>query len=309
MRPSTIQQIEYQNLTWVNVTKTSQVEIKYLEETYNFHPLHLADCLSPVQRPKLDFGKNYLFLVLTFPIYRRKTREIVPSEIDFFIGQNFLITVHHNELPPLINFFNTCQIDREQQKKYFSNDPVHLLYEILKKLFLYCTPILETLQSNLASLESHIFRGYERQMVREILIVKRNIINLRHIMQVHRSVINKFIKQKQESFLLGDLKIYFEGLIETVNELWDNLESMRQTIDALEQTNNALISFRLNDIIKILTIISVIIMPLSLLVNLFSMSLKYIPLVNYPAAFWMILSLLIFIFLALFYFFKRKRWL
>ncbi len=309
MPPPTIQQIECQGLTWVNVSKTGQEEIKYLEETYGFHPLHLTDCLSPVQRPKLDSDKDYLFLVLLFPIYRRRTREIIPSEVDFFIGPNYLVTVHNNELAPLINLFNICQISSGQQKKYFIENPAYLLYEILNKLLLYCTPIIDTLQASLTSLETHIFQGYERQMVKEILVVKRSIINFRRIMQVHHSIINKLIVRTKTFFSLGEFKPYFENLIEMTNEIWDNLENMRQTINALEETNNALISFRINDIIKVLTIISVIILPLSLMVNIFSMNLKYIPLANHPTAFWIILGILIIVFLNLYYFFKKRRWL
>ncbi len=309
MQPPTIQQIESEGLTWINVIKTGPDEMKHLEETYGFHPLHLADCLSPAQKPKLDYGENYLFLVLLFPVYRRKTREIVSTEVDFFIGSNFLVTVHNNELPPLINFFNICQISSSQQKKYFTENPAHLLYEILNKLLFYCTPILDTLQYSLSSLEYNIFRGYERRMVREILVIKRSIINFRRIVQVHRTVIYKFIRQTKKFFSLGELKPYFEDLIEIANEIWDNLENMRQTSEALEQTNNALISFRMNDIIKILTIISVIILPLGLLANIFGMSLKYIPLASHPAAFWIILGILIVTFVGLFSFFKKKRWL
>jgi magnesium transporter len=309
MQPQTIQQIKGQNFTWTNITKTGQDEIRYLKETYGFHPLHLADCLSPAQRPKIDFGENYLFLVLLFPVYRRKTREIIPAEIDFFIGPNFLISVHNNELPPLINLFNTCQADLNQLKKHLGQSPVHLLYKILNELLFYCFPILDTLQYSISDTEQHIFKGFERRMVREILIIKRSIINFRRIMQVHRSVIHKFIVQTRIPIQLGELKPYFENLIETTNEIWDNLENMLQTIEALEETNNALISFRLNDIIKILTIISVIIMPLGLLVNIFGMSLKYMPLADYPAAFWIIISILLIMFLGLFYFFKRKKWL
>lgn len=306
---STIQQIKCPNFTWLNVTKTSQNEIKYLKERYGFHPLHLADCLSPAQRPKLDFGENYLFLVLIFPIYQRKTREISPSEVDFFIGPDFLISVHNNELSPLINFFNECQIGPSQEKEYLNKEPTYLLYEILNRLLLSCLPILNTLQYSLSDAEKHIFQSFERRMVKEILTIKRNIINFRCIMQVHCSVINKFIVQKRIPLSLGNIKPYFEDLVEIANEIWDNLENMRQTINVLEQTNNTLISFRLNDIIKILTIISVIFLPLSLLVNLFGMSLKYIPLANSPAAFWVVISILLVVFLALLYFFKRKKWL
>jgi len=305
----TIQKIETKNLVWFNVTKTSEKEIEYLEKVFKFHPLHLADCLSPAQRPKLDVAPDYLFMVLVFPIYKRRERKIVASEIDFFISQNYLVTVHNNELAPLINFFNICQISESQKAKYFTGNPMLIVYEILNRLFIYCNPILDNLQIAVNSIERHIFKGYEKKMVKEILIIKRNIVNFRRIMQVHRVVINKLINHGEIFFSTSQIKLYFKNLIETTSEIWDNLENLKETIDALEQTNDALISFRLNDIMKILTIISVTVLPITLISSIFGMNLNYMPLKNNPVGFWIIVSILVVSFISLFIFFRKKRWI
>ena len=304
-----IQEIQTKNLTWINISRVSPEEMKYLEENFHFHQLHLADCLNPAQRPKLDVGKNYLFIVLTFPIYHRKTRQIISSEVDFFIGTNFLVTVHRNELTPLINFFNLCQISKSQQKKYFTGNPSVLLHKILDCLFSHCDPILETLQSSIDSIEENIFRGYERRMVKEILLVKRNIINFRRIMQAHESVIDKFIAKCELLFSIGQFTPYFLELKEKSGDIWDTLENLYQSIITLEQTNNSLISFRINDIIKILTTISVIILPITLIANIFSMNTRGIPFIDEPNSFWIVLGLMSIVFISLLIYFKSKKWL
>ena len=212
----TIQQIETKNLRWINVSRVTQEEMDWLERKFHFHPLHLADCLSPLQRPKLDVAPDYLFMVLLFPIYRRKTRKIISSEVDFFITSNLLVTVHHNELSPLINFFNLCQISKSQQKKYLTGNPAVLLYELLNRLLGYCNPILDNLNINVDTIEEHIFRGYERRMVREILIAKRNIVNFRRIMEVHHSIISKLVTKSERFFSPGQLKIYFKVTISSI---------------------------------------------------------------------------------------------
>lgn len=305
----TIQQIETKGLAWINVTRVGPDEMKYLEETFKFHPLHLADCLSPIQRPKLDVRPAYLFMVLLFPVYRRKTREIIPAEVDFFIGPNFLVTVHNNELSPLINFFNLCQISQSQQKKYFTDNPSLLLYEILSRLCNYCQPILDSLQLSTASIEEHIFKGYERRMVREILIIKRSIANFRRIMQVHQAILGKLLNKGEKFFPWNHLKAHFAEIIETTGDIWDTLENLFQTIDALEKTNNALISFRLNDVIKILTTISVTILPITLIASIFGMNLQYMPFTAQPAAFWIIIGMMIVTFSGLIWYFKKRQWL
>ncbi|MCH7759277.1 magnesium transporter CorA family protein [Patescibacteria group bacterium] len=309
MALKSIQKIETKNLTWVDISNVSPKEMKYLEKTFKFHPLHLTDCLSKIQRPKLNVASKYIFMVLLFPIYGRRTRKITSSEVDFFISSNYLVTVHRNELPPLINFFNLCKISKTQQNKYFTNTPAVLLYEVLNRLLEYCGPILDNLNLNINNIEEHIFQGYERRMVREILVAKTNTVNFRKIMQIHQNVISKLIEKIDLFFSVGKLKIYFEELIEATNDIWQNLETMNQTIEATERTNNSLISFQLNDIIKILTTISVIVLPITLIANLFGMNLKYMPISNHPLSFWLIIGLMGLAFLLTFYLFKKNKWL
>ena len=104
-------------LRWVNVTKPEKPELDYLAKEFKFHPLDIEDCISPAQHPKLDEYSHYLFLVLIFPIYNRKTKEIVPAEIDFFIGEKYIVTVHRSELFPLMQFFDDCKKDNDLQRR------------------------------------------------------------------------------------------------------------------------------------------------------------------------------------------------
>ncbi|MDA2936105.1 magnesium transporter CorA family protein [Patescibacteria group bacterium AH-259-L05] len=304
-----IQKIETKNLTWIDISRVGQVEMSYLEKNFGVRPLHASDCLSKIQRPKLASASKYIFMVLLFPLYHRKTRKITPAEIDFFISSHTLITVHRNELSSLINFFNRCQISKSQQEKYFTGSPATLLYEILNRLFSYCGPILDNIHLNTESIEENIFRGNEKRMVREILISKTNIVNFRKIMQVHRAIISKLIEKSSTFFSAGKLKAYFEELIETTEDIWQNLENMNQTIEALERTNNSLISYQLNDVIKILTTISVIVLPITLLASIFGMNLKFMPFIEHPLAFWLIVGLMGLAFLVIIFFFKKRKWL
>ena len=309
MNLPTIQQIKTKDFSWVDISRCSPEETKYLEQNFGFHPVHLSDCLSRIQRPKLDTTQKYIFMVLLFPVYSRKTRKVISSEIDFFISSDYLITIHRGELSPLINFFNFCKISQAQQQKYFSGNPSALIHEILNRLFSYCVPILDTLNINISSIEEHVFRGYEKKMVKEILIAKTNIVNFRKTMQAHRMVISKLLKKGNIFFSTGKYKIYFDELLETVDDIWGNLENLKQSIEAIEKTNNSLISFQLNDVIKILTTISVIILPITLIAAIFGMNLQFMPLANKPFSFWIIMGIMIVTFSVLFYSFKKKKWL
>ncbi len=305
-----IQKIETKNFIWVDVSNPGDKEMKYLKEKFDFDDFYIEDCKADTQRPKLNATNNYLFMVLLFPVYNKKTRKIRSSEVDFFISSDYLITVHRNELSPIMNFFNMCKISEEKRDKYFTNNPATLLYEILDRLLRYCGPIIDKLNLNISSIEEHIFQGYERRMVREVLVSKTNIINFRKIMQVHRRIISQLLDKSSLFFSTDKTKVYFEELIEKSNEIWQQLENMRQSISAIEQTNNSLISFQLNDIIKILTTISAIILPISLIVGILAMNLEYMPaFTKQPNSFWYIVGSLVLIFFSIIYLFKKKKWL
>ncbi len=122
----TIQKIDHNDIYWLNVAKQGEEEINHLRQNYKFHPLDLEDCLSPAQRPKLDEYDDYLFLIFTFPVYDEKTKEMVPAEIDFFIGQDYLITVHDNSIEQLKQFFNLCKNSQSARAQFMSKDPAIL---------------------------------------------------------------------------------------------------------------------------------------------------------------------------------------
>jgi len=309
MSPETIQKIETKDLQLINVSRVSKTEMDYLKKEFRFHQVHLEDCLAPYQRPKIDVYNNYIFMVLIFPLYKRKTREIISSEVDFFIGSNFLVVVHRNDLPPLINFLNACQTSKSKQEKYFTGNPSVLLYELLNQLLSSCAPILELLNDLIVDIEESIFRGYEKRMVKEILIAKRNIINFRRIMQVHRAVLTKLINKSEQFFSTGQLKLYFRELIETTSDIWEMLDNLNQSVDSIETTNNSLISYRLNDIMKLLAIVSVCILPVTLIASIYSMQMPNLPFINNPLIFPFLVFTMIIGIGVLVIIFKKKKWL
>ena len=125
-------------LTWINIEQPTERETEYLAQNYPFHPLDLDDCLSRIQRPKLDEYKDYLFLVLHFPVFNKEARVTTPSQVSIFIGENYLITLHKGELKPLVKLFRECQIDEESRQENFGQGSTYLLYRIVDRLVDYC---------------------------------------------------------------------------------------------------------------------------------------------------------------------------
>ncbi|MCR4280155.1 MAG: magnesium/cobalt transporter CorA [Candidatus Komeilibacteria bacterium] len=304
-----MRKIKTARLTWLDFEEFGIAEADYLRETYDFHPLDIEDCLSPSQRPKLDEYPNYIFMILTFPIYNREERSINSAEINFFIGPEYLITVNKRGLPPISKLFEQCQLNDTSREKFMDGNPTKLLYEILNRLQEYCFPMLDHISDDIDGLEKGIFRGRERQVVRHILSIRRNIVNFRKIMQAHRNVIRKLMTKNTKYFIPTSIDVYYANILEQTKDIWDILNNQKETIEALHSTNESLIYFQLNDIMRLLTIISVLIVPANLVASLFGMNTPLMPLVRHPYGFWMILGLMVIMILTLLIVFRKKRWL
>ncbi len=304
-------EIKANGLRWINIIDASKGEIDFLRNNFKFHPLDLEDCLTSGQRPKIEKYEDYIFLVLIFPVYNHKTREIEPSEIDFFISQDYIVTVHDSNLPPINEICSACQNDKIKKEKYLKQGSAYLLYEILNKLLCYCYPMLDHMSIDIHTIEKQIFAGYERKMLSELLITRRNITDYRKIMQAHKNTLKKLsnVLRNHTIEIKPRMIIYFNDLIELSKEIWDHLETFKESIEALQQTNESLISNRLNDIMKTFTTLSVIIFAMTLVATTFGIGAEDTPLVNMKLSFWIIVFLLMAVAGTMWQFFKKKKFL
>lgn len=312
---SSIQTIQCKNFRWIDIhcgNGNKSKGIKYLEENFNFHPLDIEDCISITHRAKCDQYEHYSFLILLFPFYDKKTREILTAEIDFFISKDYLITVHRDgNLKSFIEFFKSCQKNESEKEKYLSLPPEKLLYEIINRLYKDCAPMLDHISADIDNIEKQIFAGNEKEMVHEISIIRRNITDFRKIMQAHKNVIKKLTYSLQESplFAIQKTDAYYNNLIDHTKEIWDALENFKERIEALQETNESLIKFQLNDIMKILTIISVITFPITLIAAIFGMNTQGIPFTSFRHGFWIVVGIMLSIASFMLWHFKRQDWM
>ncbi len=303
--------IKHGNFSWHIIDKPSQKQMDYLAQNFDFEKQDLLECPPPVQRPKLVERDNYLFMILLFPHYDRQSQEIKASEVDFFINQNNLVIVHNNELEPLIKLQKECQKNIETKEKHLS-DGSKLLYEILNRLLHYCFPMLNHINQDLDKIEDDILKVHEkrRDTIVETLRIKKNIVNFRKIMQAHKSVISKLIKCSEKFYSPSYLHNYFNNLVNHTKDIWDFLENYKDTINALHETHESLLSHRLNQIIKTLTIFSVIVFPLTLLAAIFGMNtMNAMPFINSSYNFWIVFGIMLLGAISMLVYFKSRKWL
>jgi len=231
-----LESVTWGELTWVNIEGATERETEYLAQNYPFHPLDLDDCLSRIQRPKIDEYKDYLFLVFHFPVFNPETRVTTPSQVSIFIGQGYLITLHNGELKPLVKLFRDCQLNEEARQEYFSQGSGHLLYRIIDRLVDYCLPILNKVVDNIERVEDNIFAGGVKGTVQEISILRRDIISFRRIIWPMRAVISS-LEPKVRHYTKMDMEAYFGDTVDHVDKIWDALDEYKEVIEGLNDTH------------------------------------------------------------------------
>ncbi|HEX9664528.1 MAG TPA: magnesium transporter CorA family protein [Patescibacteria group bacterium] len=305
-----IEKFKHKDFFWLNITKKTAKEIDYLRKHFDFHPSDLRDTLPPLQRPKLIEHHDYIFLILLFPLYSKRKKTIVSSEIDFYIGPDYLITIHENDLSPIRKFTEQVRKNPGLRQTYLEQGGGRLLYEILYPLFTSTFPLLTKIGNRLDMVEKQIFAVHRRETIHQILEIKTNIVDLRKTMQSHKNVLKKIINKSPDVLpAVRFEKNKFNSLKEISIDIWDYLETFNNTIDAVHQTHESLANFRLNDIIKTLTIFSVIVFPLTLLAAIFGMNTPGIPFTDSAYGFWIVVAIMAVGTLGMFYFFRHKRWI
>ena len=300
--------ITWGGLTWVDITHPTEAETEYLAEHYHFHPLDLDDCLSRIQRPKIDEYKDYLFLVFHFPVYRKESRVTNVAQLSVFIGKDYLITLHKGELKPLVKLFRECEIEEEARTEHLSQGSGYLLYRIIDRLVDYCLPILNKIGANIELTEDNIFasRGMPRA-IGDISMLRRDVISFRRIIWPMRAVIGS-LEPKARRFTPMDLSPYFGDMVDHVDKIWDGLDEYKEIIEGLNDTHDSLATNRTNEVMRMLTIIATILLPLTVVASLYGMNIP-LPFQNSPYSLVFVLVIWVAIVSGMLYFFRRHHWI
>ncbi len=302
-----MQSLTWGELTWIDIERPTEKETDYLAQNYPFHPLDLDDCLSRIQRPKIDAYKDYLFLVFHFPVFNKEARVTTPSQVSVFIGQDYLITLHKGELKPLVKLFRECEIDEESRKDHFNAGPGYLLYRIIDRLIDYCLPISNKLLDNIEDVEDRIFANRGRSQIKEISNLRRDIISFRRIIWPMRAVIGS-LEPKIRRFTKMDLSVYFGDTVDHLDKIWDALDEYKEIIEGLNDTHDSLASNNTNEVMRILTIIATIFMPITLIASLWGMNIS-LPFEKSGNALLYIVLIMASIVGGMLYFFRRRHWI
>jgi magnesium transporter len=301
-------------LTWIHLERPLQADAQMLAERFGWHPLDIEDVMSRRERPKIDVyteeeATGYLFAVLHFPVYNATVGRLDAGELDVFVGTDYLVTLPNVDLKPVTRLFERVEANEELRHSLFSRGSGRLLYEVLDDLYDYCFPILDKIGGKLRQIDEEIDEVTPRakERVRDIHKVKQEIISYRKIVRPQRPTLRQ-LERQVERFLPQELELYFDDIVDANERIWDYLDNYKEVVEALEDTNESLISHQQNDILYVLTIFSVVMLPLTFITGFFGMNVHFPGFDSWNGFIGTIVAMVLIV-AGMLGFFRYKRWL
>jgi magnesium transporter len=298
---------EGRELRWINIERWRAAERSWLEEHFDFHPLDYEDLSSRNQRPKVDEYDDYLFVVLQFPRYDKQIGRLNAAEVDVFVGPDYVVTIPNQPLQSLDYLFERCATNEELRDQLFAKGAGYLLYRIVDDAVDASFPMLRKIGNKLERLEDDVFEGRSSEIVRDIFNVKQEVINFRKIVRPMRPALSD-LERTTKGYIPDDLDMYFDDINDASERVWDMLENFKEVVDALEDTNESVLSHQLNDILRVLTAFSVVMLPLTLIASIFGMNVR-VPGEMTISGFWIIIGAMVVILGGMIWMFRRRGFL
>jgi len=301
---------EPEGLLWVDFQNTPPISDEVLlRQVFNFHPLAIDDALEESHTPKVDDWGNYIYIVLQAIVFiPHESARLKTQELDVFLGENYLITHHDEEISALERVWNSVQRD----ERHLHSGADHLLYRLVDELVASYMPVVEEMDDAIDLIEDEVLNNATPNVLERIFALKRAVLTLRRIIGPEREVLNKLARDDYPVIDAQD-RIYFRDVYDHLVRLLDIIESTRDLIGGVLDIYLSVINNRMNDIMKTLTVITTLFMPLTFIVGFFGMNF-FIP--RYPQEWWVeskvfmiTLGLMFMIPVVMILYMKRKKWL
>lgn len=286
---------------WLDLVSPGDEEVSLLKEVFQFHPLAIEDCLYRLQRPKLDEYDNYFFMVMhAFSHHSAKE----PVEFDAFISNNFVITFHWAPLS-----FIDGLVDRfVKNPVVFEKGVDFLLYSITDALVDEYFPLLDDIEDRLSEIEETTFKHPDRHLPSRIFDIKRDILNLRKTLSAQREVFNLLLRH-DFPFIREESRLFFMDVYDHIFRLFDTVDMFFEKASGALESYLTVVSNLTNEIMKVLTVFTAVMMPLSLIAGIYGMNFKYMPELSWRLGYPFALLLMVLTALGLLYYFKKKNWI
>jgi len=289
-------------LFWLDMEEPTKKEGEFLSSFFHFHPLAIEDCWDEINHPKADDYGDYLFIIFHEP--RTSEKRFTTKEVEFFLGSNFLVTFHKSRLPHIAE----VQGQLEKRPELFSRGPDFLLYLILDDIIDNYFPVLDKIETRIDELEDSIVVNPSRNTVNGIFSLKREVLHLKKVIGPQREILNRFTRAEFPIVAKTSL-VYYRDLYDHIYRIYDLAESFRDLLSGALDAYLSSLSNRMNEIMKVLTIITTILLPLSLIAGIYGMNFRFMPELSRPWGYPWALGLMVTVALVMIRYFRKKNWL
>jgi magnesium transporter len=289
---------------WVDMANPTADDSELLSSLFKFHPLAVEDARSALQYPKVEPYPGYLYLVLHGIDLRKGGASFATRDIDFFLGRNYLVTVHDGHSRSIEKTREVC----DRHERVLLEGPVALLHRIVDQMVDNYRPPIEELEDRIGKLEEHAFTGHDH-LVRQVLRLKRDLATLRRVLIPQRDAVGRLARREFPA-ISDEMAFRFRDVYDHVSRYAEEAILFQDRMTGILEVNLSSISNRLNMVMKVLTVMSTIFLPLTVLTGMWGMN---VPLPRFPggeaAQFWWILALMLTISIAMLIAFRKRRWI
>lgn len=294
------------SITWINFNGLHHInEIEKIGKHYNIHPLILEDIVNTSQRPKIDEFDDYIFIVLKM-LYYENNNIVVSEQVSFVLGHNFVLTFQEAEGDVFDAVRDRIRTGKGRIRGLGSD---YLLYALIDAVTDHYYSIIETMGEKIENLEDNLFNGQSQNEISvQIQALKREILKIRKAIFPLREIINR-IEKTEHKLILDKTLHYYRDIYDHIIQISENIDIYREMIWSLMDMYMTSISNKMNEVMKVLTIIATIFIPLTFIAGIYGMNFDNIPELHYKYSYFILWFVMIVLFIGMIYYFKRKKWL
>ena len=293
-----------EGVLWLDLVKPSKTEMDILEDIFQLHPLTLEDCINTNTRPKIEQFESYMFIVIHAASTTPRSQRVKTIELNICLGKNFIVTIHQEEIKGV----ETALERTQKNSPMLSKSPDSMLHLIVDSLVDNYMPVLDMMDSKIGHIESQVLGNPNQKTLNSIFAAKKDVLYLRRFIGPQRDTIN-FLSKENFQFIDPNRKVYFRDVYDNMIFINDTIDNYRDIINGAFDVYLSKVSDRTNEIMKVLTVISVIILPLTLITGVYGMNFIHMPLLKWHGGFYLISFLMLLLGAGMVLYFKRKEWI
>jgi magnesium transporter len=291
-------------MVWVDLSEPTTDESQILVDVFHFHPLSVEDARSKLQFPKIESYPGYLYLVLHGIDVKKGQSSVTTRDVDFFLGRNYLVTVHDGQSKTIERLRGQC----DQHSRLLGDGPVALMHRIVDSMVDHYRPVFDETETRLGVLEDQAFAGKEH-LSRQLLKLKRELASMRRVLVPQRDAMARLARREFPQ-ISDELSFRFRDVYDHLVRLTEEAVLFQDRVTGIFEVNLTLVSNRLNQVMKVLTVMSTLFMPMTVLTGMWGMNIE---LPRFPgsdgAQFWWVTGMLASMSATMLALFRRKGWI